>query len=544
MRHLSVPLLVLLVGIALADHPPAKERKPATLMDGLGNHHHPVSTKNAEAQKFFDQGLILIYAFNHDEAAQSFARAAELDPDLAIAYWGIALVKGPNYNLDADEEQWKAANEALQEALKLAHKASEPERGYIHALAKRYAPDPKADRKPLAAAYKQAMAELAKKYPDDLDAATLYAESAMNLRPWELWTPDGKPAEGTEEILAVLESVLRRNPDHPGANHYYIHVIEASPFPERGLGCAERLKTLAPAAGHLVHMPSHIYMRLGDYAAAAKANDQAIAADEAYLKASNAHGAYPMMYYSHNIHFLAVARAMEGRFTDAKKAADKLAVHVGPHVKDMPMLEGFMPTPTLVLARFNRWKEILESPAPDPKMFTTTALWHFARGLALAAQGKPNEAGKEREAFLALRKAIPADTPYSDRNKAQSVLAVAEDVLEARLAFAQGDKKAAIACLQKAIKAEDALNYMEPSDWFLPVRESLGAVLHLSGDYAAAEAVFRSDLERNRRNGRSLFGLRESLKNQGKTYAAQMVDQEFQAAWKNAEVKELRIDGL
>src|SRR5262249_22179006 len=235
MKRLSVVLVFLAGGVAFADHDKNMPARPATLMGGLGRHHHPVATGNEEAQKFFDQGLTLLYAFNHDEAARSFARAAEIDPNLAMAYWGLALVKGPNYNLDADEEQWKAAHAALEKAQKLAVKAPEPERDYIQALARRYSPHPKADRKQLAAAYKEAMGELARKYPDDLDAATLYAESAMNLRPWKLWYPAGKPAEGTEEILGVLESVLRRNPDHPGANHYYIHAIEASPHAERGL---------------------------------------------------------------------------------------------------------------------------------------------------------------------------------------------------------------------------------------------------------------------------------------------------------------------
>jgi tetratricopeptide (TPR) repeat protein len=262
MSYLGVPLIVLLTALAEADHRPDKPDGPVTLLSGLGDHRHPVSTRNAEAQKFFDQGLILLYAFNHEEAARSFARAAELDPDLAMAYWGLALVRGPNYNLDADDKQWQAAYEVLQKALKAAEKAPEPERDYVRALARRYSNDPKTDRAQLARAYKDAMGELAQKYPDDLDAATLYAESAMNLRPWKLWGQDGKPAEGTEDILALLEDILRRDPNHPGANHYYVHAIEASPYPERGLTSAGRLAALVPGAGHLVHMSAHIYMRV------------------------------------------------------------------------------------------------------------------------------------------------------------------------------------------------------------------------------------------------------------------------------------------
>ncbi len=542
MRHVGIALFLLLCSFALADHPPAKPDKTATLLAGLGQHHHPVSTRNPEAQKFFDQGLILLYAFNHDEAARSFARAAELDPNLAMAHWGVALVKGPNYNLPADDEQWKTAHEALQKAFHLAEKASEPERDYIQALAKRYSRDPKADRQQLAVAYKDAMGALARKYPDDLDAATLYAESAMNLRPWKLWTPDGKPAEGTDEILAVLESVLRRHPDHPGANHYYIHAIEASPYPDRGLPCAQRLQTLVPAAGHLVHMPAHIYMRVGDYAAAARANEQAITADEAYIKSRAVQGVYPMMYYSHNIHFLAVAHCFQGRFADAKKAADHLAAHVGSHVEEMPMLEGFLVVPTLVLVRFQRWDDLLASTPPNAKRKIARATWHFARVLAWVAKNEVPKAEQERQEFLAVKKTIPEDAKISDWNTAQDLLRIAETVLDAKLALARHDRRRAVGLLRQAVPMEDALAYGEPPDWISPVREVLGAVLLLGGDAAEAEKVFRAGLEKHRRSGRCLFGLRESLKAQKKDYAAQLVHQEFQRAWKHADVQELRLE--
>jgi tetratricopeptide (TPR) repeat protein len=527
------------------EHAPATRQKPAVLLEGLGSHHHPVSTTNKDAQRFFDQGLTLLYAFNHDEAARSFERASDLDPKLAMAWWGIALAQGPNYNLPAvDAEQAKAAYGALQKALRLAESAPEPERAYIQALAERYSPDPQADGKKLLAAYAQAMRKLAERYPDDLDAVTLYAESAMNLRPWKLWRPDGTPEEGTEEIVASLESVLRRNPDHPGANHYYIHAIEASRHPERALPSAARLPGLVPTAGHLIHMPSHIYSRVGDYEAAARANERAIEADRAYLKSSGAKGIYPLMYFSHNIHFLAIARATQGRFADAKQSADDLVAHVGPHVKDMPMLEVFLPTPTLILVRFHRWQDILALPAPDRQLQITTALWHFARGMASAAQGELADAEREQKAFLAAREAVPADAMYGQWNHARSVLEVAEGVLGARLAVARQDRKSAIELLKKAVKAEDALNYGEPPDWFLPVRETLGGVLLQDGNAAEAEAVFRTDLERNRRSGRSLFGLAASLKAQKKDYAAQMVELEFQQAWKNADPQGLRVEDL
>ena len=542
MRYLGVPLIVLLAALAQAAQHQDKADGPASLLSGLGEHRHPVATRNAEAQKFFDQGLILLYAFNHDEAARSFARAAELDPDLAMAYWGLALVKGPNYNLDADDKQRQAAYEVLQKALKAAEKAPQQERDYIHALTKRYADNPKADRALLAQAYKQAMGALARKYPDDLDAATLYAESAMNLRPWKLWGPDGKAAEGTEEILAVLEDVLRRNPSHPGANHYYIHAIEASPYPERGLTSAARLPALVPAAGHLVHMPSHIYMRVGDYAAAAKSNEQAIAADQAYFKTRNVTGPYVMMYYPHNIHFLAAAHCFAGRGADAQKAATLLTDHVAPHVAQMPMLEGFLTMQPLVLVRFNRWEEIVGAKEPAPSLALTRAIWHFARARAYLARGESQKAAQWLKEFQAVKAALPMDAKVSSWNTAKDVLEIADTVLAARFAIAGNDRATAVKMLRRAVQAEDALQYGEPPDWMLPVRETLGAVLLLGGDATEAEKVFRAGLVQYPRSGRCLFGLRESLKAQKNDHAAALVDQQFQAAWKNAEMKELRLD--
>jgi tetratricopeptide (TPR) repeat protein len=535
MKYLSVFLVFLVSSIALGDHDKKAPARPATLMAGLGNHHHPVSTESEEAQKFFDQGLTLLYAFNHDEAERSFARAAEIDPNLAMAFWGVAVVKGPNYNLPADEEREKAAHADLEKALKLAGRATEPERDYIQALAKRYSPDAKADRQQLAVAYKEAMGELARKYPDDLDAATLYAESAMNLRPWKLWSADGKPAEGTEEILGVLEGVLRRNPDHPGANHYYIHAIEASSHPERGLASAQRLPGLVPGAGHLVHMPAHIYLRVGDYAAAARANERAIAVDQAYIKKFDVMGVYAMMYYPHNIHFLAAAHCFQGRGTDAKKAADQLADHVGPHLEEMPMLEGFLLMQPMVLVRFNRWDDVLAAKLPDDKRQLTRATWHFARALACLARGKVEDAERERREFLEGKKALPKDAKVSDLNTAESVLGIAEAVLDAKMALARADRPRALDLLRQAVKQEDGLNYGEPPDWMLPVRETLGAVLLLGGDAAEAEKVFRAGLVQHPRSGRCLLGLRESLKAQKKDYAARLIDQEFRSAWHKAD---------
>src|SRR5467141_2259177 len=379
------------------EHAVAAKNKTATLMAGLGDWRHPVSTTNAQAQAFFDQGLQLIYAFNHDEAARSFQRAAELDPKLAMAYWGIAEAVGPNYNDPASEDRFVQAHQAIQKAVDLSSDASPSERAYIAAMAKRFPADANADRRAAAEAYRDAMRELVKQFPDDLDAATLFAEAGMNLHPWGLWHADGTPEEGTEEIVLALESVIRRDPNHLGAIHYYIHSVEASSSPERALAGANRLAQLAPAAGHVVHMPAHIYIRTGDYEAAMKTNQKAALADQAYLSASGAQGIYPMMYYSHNLHFIAMCAAMNGNYAGSKRGAQLLAANVGPHVKDMPPLEGFMTVPLAVEVRFHKWNEILKAPRPDESMQTANMFWHFARGLALAATGKIEDAEAEHK---------------------------------------------------------------------------------------------------------------------------------------------------
>jgi tetratricopeptide (TPR) repeat protein len=436
-----------------------------------------------------------------------------------------------------------AAYNAIQKARSLAANVTEIERAYIEAMAKRYSNDPKADFKQLALDYKHAMGEVAKRYLDDLDAAVLYAESMMNLNPWQLWSADGKPGEHTEEIVTVLEAVLKRHPNHLGANHYYIHTVEASPKPERALPSAERLKTLAPAAGHLVHMPAHIFTRTGDHAASARANAAAAKADEAYIKATKVQGLYPMMYYSHNLHFLAYDNMMTGRLAEAKQAADQLEAHTSPHAKGMAMMEAFALTPLFVLARFHRWDEILNQPQPDSTLTIRTTLWHFARGLAYAGLGKLAEAEAERQKFKLAAQIVPPETRLGVLNTAGFTFNVAEHLLDGKIALAKGDKKSAIGFLRKAVEAQDALYYDEPPGWYYPVRESLGGVLLLSGDAADAEHVFRTDLEKNPRNGRSLFGLVQSLKAQHRSEAARLVQFEFEAAWKHADTQ-LRLEDL
>lgn len=544
MRFLLALALLLNSIPALAQHRhPAREpKKTIALMSGLGTHHHAVSTENPEAQKFFDQGLTLVYAFNHEMAIRSFERAAQLDPQMAMAYWGVAYALGPNINMDVDPARERAAYEAAQKALALSKNAPENERAYIEALVKRYSNDPKADLKKLAVDFKNAMGELSRRYPDDLDAATLYAESGMNLRPWQLWTKDGQPAEGTEEIIATLESVLKRDPNHIGAIHYYIHAVEASPHPERALPYVARLPAQTPAAGHLVHMPAHIYMRTGDYANASLSNDLAAKADRAFFRANGNEGMYPVMYYNHNVHFLAIAYSMEGRYSDAIRAARELESNVGPHLKAMPMLEGFMTTSTLMLVRFGRWNDILRLPKPAPNRIASNTLWHFARGMAFAAKGQTAQAERELKLFSAARKDIPADANFG-LNSAQNILQIAEDFLEGKIALAKHDYATAIAHFESGVKIEDALAYDEPPAWFIPVRESLGGTLMQQGKYAEAEKVFRADLEKNPRNGRSLFGLSESLKAQGNNAEAQAVRKEFEVAWKYADTQ-LRIKEL
>jgi tetratricopeptide (TPR) repeat protein len=532
--RVRIVVLISLCAGAMVSIAATKNEPAPCLMPGLGDVHHPVSTKNREAQQFFDQGLKLVYGFNHDEARRSFQRAAALDPKLAMAWWGVALTLGPNYNLPVDLEREKAGYDAVQRALSLQENASEPERAYINALTVRYSSDPHVDLHALDRAYKEEMGKLAARYPDDLDAVTLYAESAMNLNPWRLWSADRKPAEGTEEIVATLESVLKRDPNHLGANHYYIHAVEASPHPERALPSAARLEKLAPAEGHLAHMPAHIYARVGDHFASAHCNEAAIAADKKFLSETQEQGVYRMMYYSHNLHFLAFASCMNGNFAAAKDAAAKLVANVAPGVKAMPMLEGFLPTPIVVLFAFERWNDLLKLPAPDPAFVTTNAVWHSLRGVAFANTGRTADAEQEQKQFRDLAAKIPPENMYDMLNNVGAVFKIHEHLLATEIARSRHDDKAAIDSLRRAIAAEDALNYSEPPPWYPPVRPILGRVLLENKDFAEAEKIFRADLEKSPRDARALAGLRDCFNAQGRKYEADQIDQQFHAAWKVA----------
>jgi tetratricopeptide (TPR) repeat protein len=515
------------------------------ILPGVGAHHHPIATTNSDAQKFFDQGMALVFGFNHEEATRSFQRAAELDPRAPMPHWGIAWSLGPNYNLDIDDPRAKRAFEAIDTATRLSVDGSPIERDYVAAMATRYSPDPKADRPALARRYNQAIADLVRRYPDDLDAATLYAESLMNLRPWKLWTLDGKPAEDTPQILAVLESVLKRAPNHMGANHYYIHATEASTSPERALPSAARLETLAPAAGHLVHMPAHVYARTGDHAAAARANLAGANADRVYLKNMPPETFYGMAYYSHNLHFLADSDMMQGRFAEAQQAAAELAERLLPHAEMMPMIESMAVSPLNVLLRFGRHEEVLKQAAPPENRPVMVAWWHFARGVAQARLQRVEEAEKERAQLRDTANRIPDSALFGGTGleSARTVVTIAGVVLDARIADARRQNDAAIAAWTTAVAAADRLPYDEPPVWFYPVRESLGAALLRAGRVVEAERVFREDLVRHPRNARSLLGLHEALVRQKKDADAAWIDTQFREAWKNADSK-VTVDDL
>jgi tetratricopeptide (TPR) repeat protein len=537
-------LTVVLCTAALAQHHAPAGTKPVTLMSGLGYLHHPVTTSNPQAQLFFDQGLRLIYAFNHDEAARSFQHAADLDPEMAMAYWGVAEAVGPNYNDPASEDRFKQAHQAIQKARDLSANASGSEMAYIEAMTKRFPADPKSDLKKAAEDYRDAMRGVSKQYPDDLDAATLFAESGMNLHPWGLWHQDGSPEDGTEEVVSTLESVIRRDPNHLGAIHYYIHAVEASRSPERALAGANRLAAMAPAAGHIVHMPAHIYIRTGDYESAVRTNKKAAWADQVYLKSSGTQGIYSMMYYSHNLHFIAMCAAMNGNYAEAKKGATMLAANVAPHVRDMAPLEGFMTVPLAVELRFHRWNEILHMKQPNASMQTMTTFWHFARGMAFASTGKIDEAEAEHKIVAEAEEKTPEDAIFAMpvNNKTKDILKIAENVLAAKISLAKKDNAGAVSMLREAVKIQDGLKYNEPPDWFFPVREPLGAVLLMSGNNADAEQVFREDLNHNPRNPRSLFGLRQALKAQDKNYDAGFIENQFHSSWKGAAT--LKVEDL
>jgi tetratricopeptide (TPR) repeat protein len=455
-----------------------------------------------------------------------------------MPYWGVALSIGPNYNDTAvDAARAQATYGAVKNAEQRAANASARERDYIAALSVRYpSPEPASDWLGFHRTYSEAMRAMVEKYPDDVDAATMFAESLMMLRPWQLWSLEGEPAPGTLELVAVLESVLKRVPDHPGANHFYIHAVEASRNLERAIPSAMRLMTLTPGAGHLVHMPGHIFLQTGDFDLAAETNVKASAADRAFIERTGATGVYPLMYWTHNIHFIAYARAQQGRYDDAKQAAVEMVGNVGDGDREMQMLEGFRLYPMMVDLRFHRWDTLLATPEPERDRLFSHAFWRYARAMALAAQGKLREAAAEQRRFERERAAVPPEGLYLINNKAGDVLALAAATLDAQLAAAREDDGAAIAAWREAVALEDRLAYDEPPAWFYTVRQSLGAALLAGGDHAAAEATFREALATRPRDGRLLYGLAQTLRAQGRTNEALLVEQQFGRAWAGATV--------
>ena len=522
---------------ALATDPSTAEAPIAPKLEGLGDYHFPITTLSSESQRFFDQGLRLTYAFNHSEALRAFKEAVRLDPNNAMAYWGWALVLGPNLNLPMVPQVVPQAYRAIQQAVALKEKVSERERAYIETLAERYTDDPTADRRPFDLAYAHAMAKLVSRYPDDIDAATLYAASLMNLSPWDYWNLDGSPKEQTGKILDSLQSVIDRNPRHAGALHYYIHAVEAH-HPERGEGPADMLGGVMPGAGHLVHMPSHIYMRIGRFTDSYAANLKAVAADESYITQCRSQGIYPLNYYPHNIHFMAWSAMFQGRPKAALEAARKIVEKVPPELSadknTWALYETFLSQPMFVMVRFGMWDKMLAEPKPDLESQFMTGVWHYGRALAYIHTDRPAMAQRELRPLSAAREAMGTVEHYVGFATAETLLTIAEEIVRGELASAEGNTLEGLAHLERAVRLEDSLRYNEPPDWYFPVRHFLGAMLLDAGRPIEAEVVYAADLRKNPENGYSLFGLKYALEKQGKREDAQAVAKRFDRAWADA----------
>jgi len=545
MRTIAVVLAALLTSAACSRTPePAAAKAP--LYDNLGNLHHEITTSSPEAQRYFDQGLTLSYAFNHAEAIRSFKQALAADPDCAMCEWGIAYALGPNINAPITPEAAKDAFDAIGRARQRASKASDKERAYIDALARRYVSDPKAERPPLDAAYAAAMRIVSQRYPDDLDATTLFAQSLMDTSPWNYWNADGSPRQFTTEVLTSLESVLKRNANHPGAIHLYIHAVEASPDPKRAEQYADRLPALVPGAGHLVHMPAHIYLRTGRFNDASTANENAIKADAAY-KAGNAVGGnmtYDIGYIPHNPHFFVASASLEGRRADALRAAEEVKARMHPDMLRDPamggMVQHFMLTPLYTKLRFAMWDAVLAEPVPPADLPYMQAISHAARSIAYAATNRFDEAEKELAAVGTAKNDASLKSLYvSSVNLASAVADIAYNVAAGELRARQKRGDEAAPHFATAAALEDKLTYMEPPDWPLPVRQLQGAALLALGRATDAEAAFRGDLKRFPNNGWSLSGLRESRIKQGRERDGEVValQTQFQQAWRRADVK-------
>lgn len=510
----------------------------ARFYEGYAGHHREIRTTSAEAQKWFDQGLQLLYGFNHDEAIRTFRKAAEVDPDCAMAWWGIGYAYGLHINNPVmTEEQSRLAYEATQEAVKRRHFAAPVEQALIDALAKRYEWPAPESRRPLDEAYAAAMERAWKAYPNDADVGALFAESLMNLQPWDLWTNDGQPKGRTLDIVATLERVLEINPSHPGATHFYIHAVEASRDPDRATAAAERLTTLVPGSGHLVHMPSHIFVRTGRYADSADANERAIAADERYFELAPTPRFY-VLYYTHNIHFLAYSAMMEGRYETAIAAARRMEEKVPKDfIRDYAVIaDGLMPAAIHVMVRFGKWEDILREREPEDFRLVSRAMRRYGRCVALSALGRTAEAEREIKAFDEIAAKI-GDEWFIGQNPASVILPLARKMMLGEMLFREGQRERAFALLREAVAMEDELVYDEPPGWMQPVRHALGALLMADGRYSEAEEVYRADLAKHRNNGWSLIGLEKALAAQGKDRAAEEAAAKLAAAWTRADVQ-------
>jgi tetratricopeptide (TPR) repeat protein len=507
----------------------------APRLQKLGTHVFPVSTKNKQAQLFMNQGLNLSYAFNHAEAGRAYREAARLDPNLAMAFWGEALALGPNINAPMDPASEPKALEAIQKAVALKSNASPREQALIDALTNRYSGRAE-DRKARDRAYADAMRKVHLQFPNDDDISMLYVESVMDLRPWGYWTKDGTPYERTSEIVALTEKVIAGNQNHPGALHLYIHLMEAYRA-DKAEAAADRLLTLMPAAGHMVHMPAHIYQRVGRYADAQRSNEMAIAADEDYISQCRAQGLYPMAYYPHNLHFLWFATTAEGKSKIAIAAARKAASQVTDDtLKAVPLLAGFRVVPYYALTRFGKWDEMLSEPEPPPLSAYLTGMWHYARGTAFLGKGQMNEAEQELAKVAETMKDKSLDQPLFSPNTGRNIMSIAQDVLAGNIAAAKKNYDEAVMHLEHAVRLEDALVYTEPAEFHYPPRQALGAVLLEAGRPAEAETVYWEDLRGNKENGWSLFGLMQALKAQGKNDDAALIEARFKKAWAGADV--------
>jgi tetratricopeptide (TPR) repeat protein len=529
---LTVVLVLSLVSIATTA---ALAAEDAVWFEDLGRYHREIATASPEAQKWFDQGFTLYYGFNHEEAIHSFQKALEFDPDCAMAYWGIGLAAGPNINNpEMDEAMSKLAFESAARAMELT--SDGVERDLIRALSQRYAWPPPEDRTERNQAYAEAMRTVWDAHSRDADVGALFAESLMDLRPWDLWRPDGAPQPGTLEIVSLLETVMGLMPLHPGANHFYIHTMEASAHPEKAETSADRLRDLVPGAGHLVHMPGHIDIRLGHYDKAIAANEKGVAADLAYVEATGRGGFYTL-YRAHNYHFLAYAAMFDGQRAKAVKAArdmiDQIPLEL---VRTYPdFLDAFLSVPTHVLVRFGMWEELLQEPEPPADLVATKAFWHYGRVVALSSLGRVDEAAREWDALQTAAADVP-DSRLWGNNPAGDVLEIGLLMAEGELEYRRGNHEHAFELLRKGVELDDALRYDEPWGWMQPVRHALGALLLEQGQLEEAEAVYRKDLETHPGNGWALLGLEECLRKRGQTEEADKTQAAFQEAWARSDI--------